>query len=193
MKKFCVFCGEKPVSKNREHVVPEWLIRLTGDPNRAVTLVQDWAHFGETPRKYAFDHFTFPACEACNASFSDLEVRAKAVIEAILACSAVSAEGWSLLLDWLDKVRVGIWLGLIYMNENPFHIRPEFHIQRRIVTSDRFVIVYRLEEDGFEGLSWSGMTTPIFECMPSCPGWSALARGGPREQPRPPSPRKPWR
>jgi hypothetical protein len=43
MDKFCVFCGKKPQSKNREHIIPQWLIALTGDPNRDVYLVRKWA------------------------------------------------------------------------------------------------------------------------------------------------------
>jgi hypothetical protein len=34
MDKICVFCGEKPKSRNSEHVIPQWLIELTGNPKR---------------------------------------------------------------------------------------------------------------------------------------------------------------
>jgi hypothetical protein len=32
--KRCIFCGNPPSAKNKEHVVPKWLIELTGDPKR---------------------------------------------------------------------------------------------------------------------------------------------------------------
>jgi hypothetical protein len=34
MDKFCVFCGESPENKNKEHVIPQWLIRMTGYSKR---------------------------------------------------------------------------------------------------------------------------------------------------------------
>ena len=132
-----------------------------------MTLVKDWARPDNT-RKFAFDAYTFPACTKCNEGFSSLEHRVQPIVDAILALDAVSAEEWSIFLDWLDKVRVGIWLGMMYLHENPFGINPEFHIQRRVGESDRFVIIYRLEDDGYQGLGWQATNTPVFECMPSC-------------------------
>jgi len=32
MDKFCIFCGDKPQSKNLEHIIPQWLLKMTGDP-----------------------------------------------------------------------------------------------------------------------------------------------------------------
>jgi hypothetical protein len=35
MAEVCVFCGERPQSKTKEHVIPKWLIEMTGgDGNR---------------------------------------------------------------------------------------------------------------------------------------------------------------
>jgi len=34
--RICVFCGNKPVNKNDEHVLPEWLIKYTGRAERSV-------------------------------------------------------------------------------------------------------------------------------------------------------------
>lgn len=42
MDKFCVFCGSKPESKNKEHILPQWLLKLTGDPNREIFLGRKW-------------------------------------------------------------------------------------------------------------------------------------------------------
>jgi hypothetical protein len=38
VNKVCVFCGEKPTNKTKEHIIPEWLIELTGDINRDFTI-----------------------------------------------------------------------------------------------------------------------------------------------------------
>ena len=71
MAKVCVFCGAKPNGKTKEHVVPRWLIELTGNPKREVFL-----GFEKKPqakqRRFAFDQFTFPACDACNNKYANL-------------------------------------------------------------------------------------------------------------------------
>ncbi len=42
MEKFCVFCGSKPESKNKEHILPQWLIKMRDDPNREIYLGRKW-------------------------------------------------------------------------------------------------------------------------------------------------------
>src|SRR5262249_14984502 len=105
--KYCVFCGAPPTDKNKEHVVPKWLIDLTGDPNRKVRL---GFRFGtESPadfREFAFDQFVFPACETCNLEHSELEAHAKDLMLRVLASSSLAQHEISALLDWFDKVRV---------------------------------------------------------------------------------------
>ena len=32
LSKVCIFCGNPPSGKNKEHVIPQWLIRATGKP-----------------------------------------------------------------------------------------------------------------------------------------------------------------
>ena len=168
MPKFCVFCGQSPESKNREHVIPRWLIRLTGDEGRQAYLGRRWTTPTLEERRYALSAFTFPACERCNSEFSTLEARAQSVMETIASCGALSAWDWDLFLDWLDKVRIGLWLGMIYLNQNYRDIEPKFHIGTRVGSKDRCVIVYRLEDDGQIGLTWTGTETPLFEYVPSC-------------------------
>ena len=112
----CVFCGQAPKQKNREHVVPHWLLALTGDPNRKTYLGRNWSHPDLPLRVYSFDSFAFPACESCNHLHSRLESDAKRVLTALLELSAVSGDDLGILLDWFDKVRVGLWLGLLYLN-----------------------------------------------------------------------------
>lgn len=168
MEKFCVFCGEQPVSKNREHVIPDWLIRLTGDPSRSVNLGRDWMSPDSAVRRYALSAYTFPACGECNTRFSALEAKTQSIVESILAREAVSADEWSTFLDWLDKVRIGLWLGGLYLNKNPLGITPHFHIEKRLGLADRFVVVYETERDGFTGVGWAGTDSPLFGSMPSC-------------------------
>lgn len=168
MDKFCIFCGEKPESKNREHVIPQWLIQMTGDPNRKVYLGRKWTSPALDEREFSFSSFAFPACAKCNSDFCDLEARAKSVAEAILNCEPMASCQWDTFLDWLDKVRVGLWLGMIYMNNNHRALIPMFHIERRIGSKDRFLIVYEIEDDGHTGVGWAATESPLFEYTPSC-------------------------
>src|SRR5215472_6482500 len=109
MEKFCVFCGKRPRDKNREHVLPRWLIALTGDPNRVAQFGLDFQN--RRVRRFAFDALTFPACSKCNSGFAVLEARAEQVVRKLLGHQAVRESDLMLFLDWLDKVRVGLWLG----------------------------------------------------------------------------------
>ncbi len=165
--KFCIFCGQPPSDKNKEHVLPQWLIKLTGDPKRT-------ARFGfisqpgqpSTPREYSFDRFTFPACEACNTKHSFLENQAKSVVEKLLNRRAVDSGELSSLLDWFDKVRVGLWLGFQQLSKNSLDVEPNFHIEKRIGQFDRMVIVERYAP-AEKRLSMGGVDTPAFGITPS--------------------------
>ena len=113
-RKFCIFCGLLPVDKNKEHVIPRWLIELTGDPNR---MARFGFQIGEDEsikfREFRFSKFTFPACTECNSIHSVLETAAGRIVGQILNDEPVSGDNLSTLLDWLDKVRVGLWLGFL--------------------------------------------------------------------------------
>ena len=165
--KFCVFCGCRPQGKTKEHIIPRWLIELTGDPSRE-------AYFGFSKnfdadpkhRKYAFDQFTFPACNKCNNKYSSLEAQVNPVLKNILADRPIPAYQVSLFLDWLDKVRVGLWLGMMQLDNNSAFVDPKFHIETRIGQSDRLLIVEK--SNGFDKrLNFGGADTYSFSMTPS--------------------------
>jgi len=166
--RFCVFCGERPRSKSREHIIPQWLIKLTGDPNRQIYVGRAWYRPTLPMRQFSFSRLVFPACEQCNGRFAELEGRAQSVMKRILARDVLAAQDWDLFLDWLDKIRIGLWLGMLFLNKNHRGISPRFFIEGRIGTKDRFVLVYEIEDDGQEGVIWLGTETPLFEYTPSC-------------------------
>lgn len=168
MDKFCIFCGKKPQSKNREHIIPQWLINLTGDPNRKVYLGLKWTSPNLEKRKFSFNAFTFPACNDCNEAFSQLEGQAKSIVETILARAPIAESQWNTILDWLDKVRIGLWLAMIYLNKNFRALVPMFYINKRIGAKDRFVIIYEIIDNGSTGLGFAGTDSPLFHYMPSC-------------------------
>ena len=165
MAKTCIFCGQRPESKTKEHVIPKWLIAMTGDPKRQVS-------FGtyninkKPPTKLAFDQLTFPACEQCNREFSDLEGGARNVTERLLEKVPLASTDFNCLLDWLDKVRTGMWLGLLWLDGNPWGINPKFHISSRLRLHDRSVGVGWIE-GRHPGINLVGPESPCFGLLPT--------------------------
>jgi hypothetical protein len=82
----CIFCGE-PVEKadrSREHVLPMWMLRATGDPNRRIRIEIDPVTGQDVIRPASTFHF--PACRGCNESYgTKLEAQAKKAMEALFA------------------------------------------------------------------------------------------------------------
>ena len=156
-----------PTEKNKEHVLPRWLIEMTGDPKRIGRFGFSMKSDADSPfREFAFDQFTFPACEACNTKHSTLEARTKATLEKINDRTLVTSRELSGLLDWFDKVRVGLWLGFQLLNKNILDIDPNFHIETRIGQFDRMLCIQR-STTSTKRLNFAGADTPAFAYMPS--------------------------
>jgi hypothetical protein len=168
LPKYCVFCGEKPNSKTKEHVIPHWLIALTGDPKRKVNLgmIKTMDEKAGTQRQYSFDSFTFPACDKCNQDYSDLEGKTKSIVEKILRDDNVTTDEISVLLDWFDKVRVGLWLGYHQLDKNIADISPTFHIATRIGQYDRALFVAKSDATKSK-LNFGGPDSLSFSYTPS--------------------------
>lgn len=174
--KFCVFCGKKEIiDKTIEHVIPQWLITLTGNPKREVNLGVDWNKSIITKalihRKYSFDNFAFPACSYCNNEFSELEGKVNKIFLKILGEGKISESDFSLLLDWFDKVRIGLWLGLMQLNKNRHGIRPNFYIKNRIGKHDRALFIFKIKNIKDKGLNFAGTE---LECFSLCPSFFGL-------------------
>jgi hypothetical protein len=171
LPKFCVFCGQKPKTKTKEHIIPLWLIKLTGDPNRKVRLGIDSKLFRTEKRfefrERSFSSFQFPACESCNNEFSDFEVEAKTIIEKVLKKEYLTNIEISRLLDWFDKIRIGLWLGFLLLDREIPSVNPNFFIKNRIGEKDRCLFVYEIN-DNLQGLQFLGTDFPIFKYTPSC-------------------------
>lgn len=162
LPRICIFCGSPPEDRSREHPLPQWLLALTGEPSRVVNHGVNW----ETgkPIRYAFDSFVFPACAVCNGAWSETENSAKGVVQALCRKEGLSPQDYILLLDWLDKVRVGLWLGHRYLQQNP--MPPNFAINSRVGTKDRMLAIYPVG-DHQRGLNVYGAETPLFQYKPS--------------------------
>ncbi len=167
MTKTCVFCGQRPVSKTKEHVLPRWLLELTGNPKRPLKVWVPHDKSMNLPKEIAFDSLQFPACAKCNENFSGLEDRVKAITVKMIKEEGLSRHAVHLFLDWLDKVRTGLWLGALYLGKNPFGIKSLFHISSRVGAKGRMAVIYRAP-DGPQGLTAIGFTTPLFLHFPTC-------------------------
>jgi len=166
VKKVCVFCGGEPSSKTKEHVVPQWLIELTGQPNRLFYLGLDLRKCHGL-RTFSASNLHFPACQKCNSDFSEFESEAKTVLERILTNSSLDAKEIDILFDWFDKVRTGLWLGMRYLDANYWKVDPHYYIRKRIGVADRMMGIY-LCSSGRKDLTFTGIQTPGFSWMPSC-------------------------
>lgn len=157
-----------PQDKSKEHVVPRWLIELTGKPNRNARFgfTKDVHKKTITERTFAFDKFTFPACSRCNQKYSDLEGKAKKTLCEILDGKEISVPELSEFLDWFDKVRVGLWLGMRLLDKDMARVEPSFHIETRLGQYDRLLFI---EKSDFSGnrLNFVGAETLCFALTPS--------------------------
>lgn len=158
--KVCVFCNKHPVGKNKEHVLPDWLIKYTGNQNRSINV----PGLGTTVKTFNFRSFTFPACEKCNSEFSILEKNAKCIVEKMTNKLPLSSNELEILMDWLDKVRIGIWLGSIMYSKNPLGIIPHYGIATR-PKKDRLLIISTTKEPSLR-LTFSGFNDPLFHHLP---------------------------
>ena len=163
--KICIFCGDKPDNKNKEHVIPRWLMDYIGISGGKVRFGFDREN--GKPREFVYKAFTFPACEKCNLLFSDLERKTKSVLVQLLSENELSKADFLCLLDWFDKVRIGLWLGFYYLDKNYGGISPKFHIQTRISSHDRMLHIVKVENEANE-LSFRGCDSLSFRFTPSC-------------------------
>jgi hypothetical protein len=88
-------------------------------------------------------------------------------MQEILCGNALSSQDIELLLTWLDKVRVGLWLVAFTIQKNPLAITPLFYINSRVDASDRMVLIYRSKFNSSR-LRVEGCTVPAFQLQPSC-------------------------
>ena len=145
---------------------------MTGDPNRQINLGFDTRHYEKTGqsrlRTFSFNSFQFPACEKCNSEFSDMENKVKVLFERIFRKDYFSNTEIDLLLDWFDKVRVGLWLGSISLDNFVDLVKPKYHIKNRISHRDRCLFIYELQESTETGIQFIGFNSPGFQFIPSC-------------------------
>ena len=164
-EKFCIFCGKTPKDKNLEHIVPQWLIKMTGREKKDI-----FSLYPEHDKHIPFMRFTFPACTECNSKYSKMEALVKSVLEKVLDGQSISGSDASLLMDWFDKVRIGLWLSNMYYNPKlKQEIMPHFFIDSRVAKADRILSIQKLPLSKPEnnGIYFNGTQTHWFNYCPS--------------------------
>ncbi len=162
-QRFCIFCGKAPENKNKEHVLPQWLLEFTGDPSRVVNHGTNW----ETGKllSFSWDSFVFPACKDCNDQYHVLEGQASSIMKSICQDEPINSYEYIKLLDWFDKVRIGLWLGWRY-HQGLTDLPRNFAISDRIAKKDRMIAVYPIGDHQPDGLNYFGPESPVFDTHP---------------------------
>lgn len=158
----CIFCDLPLTSsaRTKEHVLPMWLLKATGDPNREIRIGADLLTGKEWRRPAST--FEFPACHKCNQRYGKgLEAQAHKIILAIQAGKSISVANSYRLLDWLDKVRVGLWRGF-QMLHHERDFTPRFAINTRLAHKDRVAIVAVDLTDKTRCLTFGGTDNNLF-------------------------------
>lgn len=111
-------------------------------------------------------NYTFPACDSCNNKFGELEGQVKGIVERLQEDQEVSGGDLELLLDWFDKIRVGAWLGIAYLNKSTFTAPPNHYISDRVGIKDRYLSITNTYLP-VKTLNWSGANTMTFMASPT--------------------------
>lgn len=102
----CAFCSSRPAGRrNAEDVIPVWLLNLAGRKRARGSIV--------VPAIEGSARITalkLPACEWCNGGYSALEKKAADIVKRkLLSSGELNGDEAVRLLDWTDKVRIGLW------------------------------------------------------------------------------------
>lgn len=168
--KKCVFCGNLPDQKNLEHVIPKWLMRDTGEKeNRPWSMGIDYGDENFRDKELSSTSFQFPACKRCNSKFANLEHQVSNIFkhQAIKNNWNLNREQWECVLDWFDKIRVGLFLGLKTLNKFPLTVDPTFYINNRVAYADRLLYIFRTKYKNDKSIIFynsrniSFMTNPV--------------------------------
>jgi hypothetical protein len=155
--------------QSKEHIIPKWLIDLTGDLKRKIPILFVNEQKRPETRDIPFDSLTIQACEDCNNKFSNLERETKIIINNLLIEKPLSSNDFKILLNWFDKIRIGLFLTALKISRNPFGINPNFYIISRLCEKDRLLFIYKIKNDR-RILNIIGSSNFCFHLNPSCLG-----------------------
>ena len=133
----CLFCGEPFTGQghNFEHVIPRWLVQEADLSKRTAPI-----DFPSKKFSAAMSRIGGRSCETCNDASSDLEGRARIAYVKIRDGDDLSPSDGRSLLNWLDKIRVGMWLWSLDIGKDDYGITPKFRINDRMAHKDRVLL-----------------------------------------------------
>ena len=130
-QKRCPFCGKAFAGqkKNFEHVIPKWLVAEADLKSRQMEVNPETG-----PLSVGMSSIGSKACVVCNSKYGKLEDLAKSVFMKIRDGSELSPDEIEILLDWLDKVRIGVWLWGLDISKKKENISPKFSVGDKSVS-----------------------------------------------------------
>jgi hypothetical protein len=155
----CVFCGLEPNNKTKEHIIPTWLQKFAGGNEHPARIL--------TPKGdviLPWKNLVLPACKSCNEHYGQLEGLVKDALTGI-SDGELKASDLSLLLDWMDKLRIGIWLLQLSLGKGAHNINPNYSIGSRLGNADRLIRIFRYHTDA-TGIGLLGTDTMSFSLHP---------------------------
>lgn len=134
----CIFCG-KPFTgqkRNFEHVLPAWLVREADLKKRTAEV-----SLGSKKFNAAMSRIGGQSCETCNTESAKLEGAAQSAYVKIRDGNELMPSDGLALLDWLDKVRTGLWLWALSAGKTEYNFEPKFYINQRGAAKDRLALI----------------------------------------------------
>ena len=166
-KQLCVFCGNEPQSKPKTRT-SEMAIKADRNFKSNCSFRQSWSQTGAMKQlSFRLSPLHFQHATHATLSSRPSSHRLKVVISDMLNLHEISSAQLIILLNWLDKIRVGLWLGTRSLNGNHWGVTPKFSIKSRIGMCDRVALIYRASK-ALDQLFYMGCKSPIFNLMPSC-------------------------
>jgi hypothetical protein len=150
---FCgaLFTGQK---HNFEHIIPRWLVKEADLAHRTAPIDFPGKKFDA-----AMSRIGGRVCEKCNDDSADLEGRARAAYAKLRDGKDLEMADGRALLDWLDKVRVGMWLWTVDIGKGDYGVEPKFRINERMAHKDRIMLAARYRPGApMRGLGFWGAT-----------------------------------
>lgn len=169
MKKFCIFCGKPPINKNREHLLPSWLLEMTGSSERMGNFGPYLNNNSLMMKRFPFKAFILPSCYDCNHKFGQIEDIVKLIMSNLLNEKPLDSSDFNYLLTWFDKIRIGSALASIYHLKNIYNIQPHYFIMDGAMKSDRLLLIYKSSHE-FKCLNVFGVGLSFLMHYPICIG-----------------------
>lgn len=153
-----MFCNNPILDKaTKEHVIPKWLIKFTGEEGRKVK------HFEDIVGA-SFETLTVDAHEECNKDYGKFEDEVHILFHKIFNGSYINQLEINMLMDWLEKQRYVMWRHSVFKNKTP--LTPKFGVYQRVGMLDRYLGVYQ-SAIPISGVSYFNISNLCFVFSPS--------------------------